>query len=308
MFGQKQARAMRGQGMNFSKRVLISSISISIVLVLNFATLVFAQTFNPAFTIELSDTTPSAHPNIRLLVVQDDPLDDPFKKVVFTIPAGFDIASSASLAASVPPGFPLEPATGNLSMSGFDGGVQIFNVADAQGHKALWRMVPGPTTVDIIVDGDSTSGHTVTFEWPAEFVPTLFGPISRFELIINGQTNAPAAPKVVTNPSKDEETIWKAEIVSKGGQTKTLEAKPSTFETSSSRENVKIAQATPAKKAEVLPKASVLPKEATAASLSTKVNPLAIKKPKRFWPWLLGGTVILIMGVLVINRRKSKRS
>jgi len=194
------------------------SISLLIFLILlvspSFLFRVSAQSFNPTFGVVLSDSTAGAHPNIRLLVVQDDPLDDPFKKVVFTIPAGFDIASSASLAASVPPGFPLEPATGNLSMSGFDGGVQIFNVADAQGHKALWRMVPGPTTVDIIVDGDSTSGHTVTFEWPAEFVPTLFGPISRFELIINGQTNAPAAPKVVTNPSVGGDYTFQAQLTS----------------------------------------------------------------------------------------------
>ena len=201
----------------------------TLILALLFLSLVFplparAQTKSTQFHVQFSDISPRAHPNILLRISQSDPADEPFKKVVFTIPAGFDIAA-------LPADSSLWVGVVNLCMSGLCNAYNVFNVADTAGHKAIWR-VDGteypPLTVDVNVtlDGNVSSGHTLTFEWPESFLPSLATPLS-LEFIIAGQTfNEPII--LVTNPANPQETVWKAQIVSKGDKTQIVEAKPKT--------------------------------------------------------------------------------
>jgi len=180
-----------------------------------FQTQANAATFDPLFGIEVDDPTPGAHSNI-LLKLSQPAGDEIFKKVVFTIPAGWDLASSAEI------DFGLKVGAGTLyavvSGVSYPQGFWVLNspeTQDASGvnHKIHWVVffADFPGQIDIFGDGNITDGHTFTFEWPAEILSKLSTPLTFFFYVIVGQTSDVI---LATNPTSGGDYVFQATLTS----------------------------------------------------------------------------------------------
>ena len=280
-------------------RIVFALISIIVISIIFAPSPVWAA-FTPQFGVEISDTTADAHSTILLRISQTSG-DDPFKKVTFTVPVGFDIASLADLAASLPSGFPLEPATGIFCMAGCQG-VQVLNLANISGHKAVWRLsfATLPLLIDVVLDGEVASGHRIIFEWPADFLPKLETPLN-LDFIIAGQIlNVEPKASVVTNPERAGELIWKAEVVSRADQVKILEAKPEKL-TSSTVQNLVSLQKTPKPEKSPQPLATITPVGKTPIANYATTSAVPTKTTTPHSAWLL--RVIIVLFVIFLGAK-----
>lgn len=187
----------------FTRLVIFLLISASILPFLSKNS--FAATFNPTFSGSLTTVTLSANPNVTLTVSQpagDDFLD----KVVFKIPAGFDINSGAN----IPDGTVIGTGSVSLVVNGqsITTPFTFDNLIATSGHKAHWLFnLPSPyCCLDIFVDGSVATGHTFTID------PLLSGlstPLN-FSVTISGIVGT---TPVVTNPTIGGEYNLSADFV-----------------------------------------------------------------------------------------------